>query len=199
MGGKVPWLEKKRGPCCFISLKVIWHRGWGWGEFERANTASLSDIDTSQVRLLQFCTRWLCWATHSHLIHKLQKVDNNTARLTCQTPKSHHIPPALDTHHWLPVEQRIECKLVLFAFKSVSNKGLSYPSDLLKFYIPSRQLHSSSDFHLLCIPSFHLKSFGQGKFLYQASVLWNSLLILLCHSNSTFAFKSALKMHLLPY
>ena len=38
--------------------------------------------------------------------------------------------------------------------------GPSYLSDLLKFYIPSRQLRSSSDTLLLRIPSFHLKSFG---------------------------------------
>ena len=71
-------------------------------------------------------------------------------------------------------------------------------SDLLKFYIPSRQLRSSSDTHLLRIPSFRLKSFGQRKFSYQASVLWNSLPISLRHSNSTLAFKSALKTHLFP-
>ena len=44
-----------------------------------------------------------------------------------------------------PVEQRIKYELLLLAFKSVNNKGLSYLSDLLGFYIPSQQLHSSSD------------------------------------------------------
>ena len=67
---------------------------------------------------------------------------------------------------------------------------------VLKFYIPSRRLRSSSDSRLLRIPSFRLKSFGQRKFSYQASVLWNSLPISLRHSNSTLAFKTALKTHL---
>ena len=131
------------------------------------------------------------------LTDKLQKVQNNAARLICRTPKLDHISPVLHTLHWLPVEQRIEYKLLLLAFKSVNNDGLSYLSDL-RFYIPSRQLHSSSDTRLLRIPSFRLKSFGQRKFSYQASVLWNSLLISFCHSNSTLAFKSALKTHLFP-
>ena len=109
------------------------------------------------------------------LIHKLQKVKNNAARLICRTPKFDHISPVLHTLHWLPVEQRIEYKLLLLAFKSVINDGPSYLSDLLKFYIPSRQLRSPSDTRLLRIPSFRLKSFGQRKFSYQASVLWNSL------------------------
>ena len=108
------------------------------------------------------------------------------------------------TRHTLPLtdtqarKRRIEYKLLHLAFKSVSNDGPSYLSDLLKFYIPSRQLRSSSDTRLLRIPSFRLKSFGQRKFSYQASVLWNSLPISLRHSNSTLAFKSALKTHLFP-
>ena len=127
-----------------------------------------------------------------------KKVQNNAARLIYRTPKFDHISPVLHTLHWFPVEQRIEYKLLLLAFKSVNNDGLSYLSDLLQFYIASRQLRSSSDTRLLCIPSFRLKSFGQHKFSYQASVLWNSLPISLCHSNSTSAFKSALKTHLFP-
>ena len=129
------------------------------------------------------------------LTAKLQKVQNNSAKLICRTPKFDHISPVLHTLHWLPVEQRIEYKLLLLAFKSVNNDGPSYLSDL-KFYIPSRQLRSSSDTRLLRIPSFCLKSFGQCKFLYQASVLWNSLPISLHYSNSTLAFKSSLKTHL---
>ena len=75
------------------------------------------------------------------------------------------------TRHTLPLtdtqarKRRIEYKLLHLAFKSVSNDGPSYLSDLLKFYIPSRQLRSSSDPRLR-IPSFHLKSFGQRKFSY---------------------------------
>ena len=102
------------------------------------------------------------------------------------------------TLHWLPVEQRIEHKLLLLAFKSVNNDGPAYLSDLLKFYIPSRQLRSSSDTCLLRISSFRLKSFEQRKFSYQASVLWNALQISLRHFNSIFAIKSALRTHLIP-
>ena len=132
------------------------------------------------------------------LIHKLQKVQNNAATLICRTPKFDHISPVDHTFHWLPVEQRIEYKLLLFAFKSVNNDGPLYLSDLLRLYIPSRQLRFSSDTRLLRIASFRLKSFGQRKFSYQASVLWNSLPISPRHSNSTSAFKSALKTQLFP-
>ena len=132
------------------------------------------------------------------LIHTLQKVQNNAARLICRTPKSDHISPVLHILHWLPVDQRIDYKLLLLAFRCVNNDGPSYLSDLLKFYMSSRQLRSSSDFRLLRIPSFRLKSFGQRKFSHQASVQWNSLPISHRHSNSTSAFKSALKTPLFP-
>ena len=60
------------------------------------------------------------------LIHKLQKVQNNAARLICRTPKFDHISPVLHTLHWLPVEQRTEYKWILLAFKSVNNEGPPY-------------------------------------------------------------------------
>ena len=128
------------------------------------------------------------------LIHKVQKVQNNAARLICRTHKSGHIYPVFHTLLWLPVEEIIEYKLL--AFKSVSNEGPSYLSDLLKFYIPSRQFCFSSASRLFRIPSFRLKSFRQRKFSYQASILLNSFVISLRHSNSTSPFKSALKTHL---
>ena len=154
-------------------------------------------ISTFVLSRIDYCNSLLAGCPKK-LLHKLQKVQNNAARLICRTPKFDHISPVLHTLHWLPVEQRIEYKWLLLAFKSVNNDGLSYLSDLLKFYISSRQLRSSSDTRLLRIPSFRLKSFGERKFSYQASVLWNSLPISLRHSNSTLAFKSALKTHLFP-
>ena len=68
------------------------------------------------------------------LIHKLQKVQNNAEKLICRTPKLDHISPVLHTLHWLPVEQRIEYKLFLLAFRSLND---CHMSDLLKLCIPS--------------------------------------------------------------
>ena len=57
-----------------------------------------------QNRSLQF----LLADCPKQLIYKLQKVQNNAARLICRTPKSDHISPVIHTLHWLPVEQKIE-------------------------------------------------------------------------------------------
>ena len=129
------------------------------------------------------------------LIHKLQKLPNNAAKLICRTPKSDHISPALHIIHRLPIEQRTGYKMLFLALKSVNNKSPLYLSDL-KLYIPSQLICSSSDSRLLRIQS---ESLRQCKFFYQASILWNTLSHSLRHSNSTAAFKSALKTHLFPH
>ena len=71
---------------------------------------------------IDHCTSLLAGCP-KQLIHKLQKVQNNAVRLICRTPKSDHISPVLHTPDWLPVEQRIENKLLLLAFKFVNNDG----------------------------------------------------------------------------
>ena len=153
-------------------------------------------ISAFVLSIIDYCNSLLAGCP-KQLINKLQKVQNNAARLICRTPKTDHISPVHHTLQRLLVEQRFEYKLLLLAFKSVNNEGPWYLSDL-KFYIPSQQLRSFSDSRLVRIPSFRLKTFGQRKFSYQASVLLNSVPISPCYSNSTFAFKAALETHLFP-
>ena len=48
-----------------------------------------------------------------YLLSKLQKVQNNAARLIFRTTRSAHVTPRLHSLHWLPIEKRIEYKLSL--------------------------------------------------------------------------------------
>ena len=146
-------------------------------------------------------TLFHCHDTLEHvleqLIHRLQKVQNNLQGSYVELLNliRYLLSFTPCTGFLLNKELNTNCFSLPL---NLYNDGLSYLSDLLKFYIPSWQLRSSSDTRLLCISSFRLKSFGQRKFSYQASVLWNSLPISLRHSNTTLAFKSALKTHLFP-
>ena len=133
--------------CCFKLQRINFVRRY------LSQDALKTLISAFVLSRIDYCNSLLAGCP-KQLIHKLQKVQNNAARLICRTPKSDHISPVFHTLHWLPVEQRIEYKLLLLAFKSVNNDGRSY-----LLYIPSRQLRSSSDTRLLRIPSFHLKSF----------------------------------------
>ena len=44
--------------------------------------------------------------------------------------------------HWLPVEQRIEYKVLLLTYKALYGKAPAYISQLLSLYAPSRPLRS---------------------------------------------------------
>ena len=86
---------------------------------------------------------------------------------------------------WLPIEQRIQYKMLLLTFKILNNCAPSYLSDLIKPYRSSRTLRSSG-LHILSKPSYNLNSYGKRAF--SCPELWNSLPhnIRSCHSISIF-------------
>ena len=127
-----------------------------------------------------------------YLLSKLQKVQNNAARLIFRTTTSAHVTPMLHSLHWLPVEQGIEYKLSLI----ISHQTPIYLSELLHLYTPSRQLRSSTDTRVFRIPSFRTKSCDQRSFFYQAPVIWNQLPVSVRRSTSVSSFKSSLKTFL---
>ena len=129
---------------------------------------------------------------------KLQKVQNNAARIICRSSRSDHISPVLRSLHWLPVDCRIDYKVLLLVFKALNDLAPSYLSDLIHLYVPSRQLRSSADTRVLRLPPVRLSSAGQRSFNYQAPALWNNLPYSLRHSDSVASFKSSLKTHLFP-
>ena len=72
------------------------------------------------------------------------------------------------------MEQRIIFKILLFTFKALNSLCLSYISDLLETYKPTRSLRSSSR-NLLVIPRSQLKSHGDRAFSVSAPKLWNDI------------------------
>ena len=59
---------------------------------------------------LDYCN--LLVAITSAQVNQLQKIQNKAARLVKRTPRLHHITPALEQLHWLPVEYRIQFKIL---------------------------------------------------------------------------------------
>ena len=146
----------------------------------------------SVLSRLDYCNSLLAGCP-TYLLTKLQKVQNNAARLIFRTPgRSAHVTPMLHSLHWLTIEQRIEYKLSLLCF----HQAPIYLSELLQLYTPSRQLRSSTDTRVFRIPSFRTKSCGQRSFSYQAPVIWNQLPVSVRHSTSVSSFKSSLKTFL---
>ena len=74
---------------------------------------------------------------------------------------------------WLPVTARIQFKIALLTFKTLTAHQPSYTRDLLQPHCSSRQLRSSSH-NLLEIPRMRT-GFAQRSFTYSAPHIWNSL------------------------
>ena len=98
--------------------------------------------------------------------------------------------------HWLPVEQRINFKILLFTYKIVNGLAPMYLSQLLVPYVPRRDLRSA-DKLLFCQPSYRTKSYGSRAFSVSAPCLWNKLPMDIKCSPSTAIFRRKLKTHFL--
>ena len=153
---------------CFFHIKNIW-KIRKFISFEACETLVHAFISSR----LDFCNS-LLYGMPKYLIQKLQRVQNAAARLVSGCHKHDHITPVLYRLHWLPVEQRIEYKILLLTFKALNDCAPSYLSELVKPYVPPRSLRSKSS-NLLTRGSFKLKSYGKRAFSNAAPELWNSI------------------------
>ena len=95
--------------------------------------------------------------------------------------------------HWLPIEQRIEFKLLLFTYKALHDTAPSYIKDMLEPYVPHRHLRSAKKM-LLREPAYNLHSYGHRSFSVSAPRLCNALPFeLKCSPSSVNSFKNGLK------
>ena len=119
----------------------------------------------------------------THLLGLLHSPDHGPAQ-----------PPLLKHLHWLPVSARIHFKIALLTFKSLHAIAPSYLSSLVRPYVPSRALRSSSA-HQLCVP--HVSTvFGLRGFRSAGPTIWNSLPLSVTSCSTIHTFKKQLKTHL---
>ena len=137
----------------------------------------------------------LLYGLSKHLVHRLQLAQNCAARLILRGGKHYHVTSLLKELHWLPVEQRIIFKMLLFTFKALNNLCPSYISYFLETYKPTSSLRSSSR-NLLVIPRSKLKSYGDRAFSVSAPQLWNDIPEIIKCSVDLNAFKCNLKTYL---
>jgi len=121
---------------------------------------------------LDYCNSIL-YGTSSSNLNKLQRVQNALACSVMMTKKREHITLVLARLHWLPVTARIQFKIALLTFKTLTTHQPSYIHDLLQPHCSSRQLRSASRI-LLGIPRMRT-CFAQRSFTYSAPHIWNCL------------------------
>ena len=141
----------------------------------------------------------LLYGALEYQINKSQHVQHICARLICNESKYCHITPLLMELHWLPIQLRIEFKIVLIVFKSFKGLAPSCLSSLITRKPESRySLRNSSNTTLRCYPSFKSKAtLGDRAFMFAAPKLWNNLPRDIRESSSINSFKSKLQTFLL--
>ena len=84
-------------------------------------------------------------------IERLQKIQNQAARILTKTPRCDHISEVLVSLHCLRIEQRIIYKILILTFKAfVDHNAAMYLSELVKKKSSSTNTLSANDDLLLC-------------------------------------------------
>ena len=127
------------------------------------NTATLRTLVHALVTCrMDYCYSLLAGCPKT-VLKKLQHVQNSAARLITLTRKRDHITPVLKELHWLPVDFRIQYKLLLFVFKALNGLAPHYITDLLKPSKSSRTTRSSTSLRL-SVPKTKLVTCGDRTF-----------------------------------
>ena len=130
-------------------------------------------------------------------LNKMQRVLKAAARLVCKAPRYLHVTPLLRELHWLPIRQRVNFKVILFAFKAIHGIAPPYISELISIKAQSAYSLRSAKGVLLS-PSIikTRKTLGDRAFQVAAPQLWNALPLELRQNTNISSFKRCLKTHL---
>ena len=136
--------------------------------FESAEMIALGLVTSG----LDYCNS-LLYGTSKANIGRLQRIQNDLAQVVLQAAWNSSSKPLLKHLHWLPVQQRIICKIALVTFNVRTFKQPSYFHSLLDNYIPSGNLRSERQ-HFLRIP-FRKSAAARRSVAFAAPTVWNSL------------------------
>jgi len=142
---------------------------------------------------LDYCNSLLVNCSNQNL-NKLQRVQDNLARVVCNSIRSTSAGPLLRSLHWLPVRQRINFKLAKLCYLVTSFQQPGYLADLISPYSQSRLLRSSTQ-KLLSVPPHNLDTAARC-FSVAAPRLWNSLSLNCRTAPSVNTFKICLETFL---
>ena len=130
-------------------------------------------VNSLVIPRLDYCNSVL-YGIPKYQRDKLQRIQNIAARMITGTRSTDHITSTLKNLHWLPVEPRINFKILLITYKILNGQSTSYLESIIEEYHPPRTLRSSTR-SLLCIPSIKSNSYGGRAFSAAAAELWNSI------------------------
>jgi len=110
--------------------------------------ATKSIINCLVTSRLDYCNSLQYMVPHS-VLNKLQRVQNSAARIICRTSRFDHITPVLKELHWLPINCRIEHKILTLTYKALHDLSPIYMADMIQIYTPPRTLRSTNELSLV--------------------------------------------------
>ena len=143
---------------------------------------------------LDYCNALLYGLPNTSL-SKLQRVQNTAARIISRTSRHSHITPTLKELHWLPIQSRIEYKIMMNTFKALHAQAPAYIGEAIHVYEPKRPLRSQSELSLT-VPRMRTVTYGERCFSKAAPSLWNALPSHIRDVKTLATFKRSLKTHL---
>ena len=139
---------------------------------------------------LNYCNA-LLYNMSAKNIQRLQRVQNNLARIVLKAQRLSPSEPLLIELHWLPVALRIEFKLATLTHIALTTGQPKYLSDLLHRHVPVRHTRFAQH-ESLSVPAGRTKMASRA-FSHAAPTIWNSLPDSIKDKTSTSSFKSGLK------
>ena len=130
-------------------------------------------------------------------IDQLQQVQNIAAKIVLGKSKYDSSTRCLGELHWLPIQQRIEFKIITLVYKSLHGLAPQYLVNLLTRKAQRREgLHSNDNTSQLEMPHTTRKTFAARAFSVLGPQLWNQLPKEIQGINSYTIFKKNLKTFL---
>ena len=89
--------------------------------------------------------------------------------------KFDHISDALEELHWLPMEARIEYKILLLTYKALNGQGPEYLVDLFKFRQFPRATRAADDHLTSAKPNTKQASIGDEAFFFSSRCFYGTI------------------------
>ena len=143
---------------------------------------------------LDYCNS-LLYNVPTHKTDRMQRLQNQCARILTKSPRREHITPVLKSLHLLKIQDIITYKILMFTYKSFYNIAPTYLCELISGRESSVNTRLGSDQHQLIMPPISKdcsNTFLERSFIYAAPCEWNKLSE--CIRTSTFdSFNKSVK------
>ena len=146
---------------------------------------------------LDYCNSVLYNLPKSSIL-RLQRIQNQAARILTRTPRRDHITEVLIDLHWLRIEERIVYTILIFTFKAfIDRTAPLYLCELIEQQKSKTNTRLAGDAFLLKLPPPSRNcadTFYERSFLYGAPYEWNKLDECVRRLTDFNMFKSEIKM-----